>query len=594
MLRSIFLFASLTAALRSSTPYDSNPYSAYHARIAKRAANSTNNFYEVDLGYAKYEGYYDEELQANQWLGMRYAQPPVGALRWQPPRAPVPAGNSSQVLSADSYGTQCPAAPQAGSSYTAVNNAGKGEDCLYINVITPPNADNATKLPVMIWFHGGGYAAGSGGLDFTNLMHTNGDRFMVVTLNYRLGAFGFLSSDEVNVRGTPNAGLYDQQLALRWVQRYIHLFGGDPALVTIFGHSAGAGSVMLHDTAYGGTLGTSLFKNSITSSTYLPFQYGYKDWQPSQFYYSFAQAVGCNVGSGPIFDCLVEADEQTLIEANVNVSQSGNWGSFAFLPVTDGKMVLDRPSVMLAEGKINGINHLAGHSALEGAAWVEPESIETVEDFVDYVDTILPMFSNNDIARLLSTYGSNNDSTDFDAPVWATAGDSGPTHLNQSTAATGQQQRAIAVYGETTFMCPSYWLAEAYSDNKFGGQGWKYQWSVPNAYHGTDGAAYLRDPSDPAYYNFDVVSQPSTLYFDEILIPMLQTTAFQMMIGNFITRDDPTVTNAVANGITTNNETYNPVTDWPPYNLYDHIMVSLADPEITEQCHSQRRLELAS
>jgi len=66
-----------------------------------------------------------------------------------------------------------------------------------------------------------------------------------------------------------------------------------------------------------------------------------------------------------------------------------------------------------------------------------------------------------------------------------------------------------------------------------------------------------------------------------------------MMIGNFITRDDPTVTNAVANGITTNNETYNPVTDWPPYNLYDHIMVSSVEPEITEPGCGQRRLELA-
>lgn len=69
MLRSIYLFASLTVASRSSIRYDSDPYSEYHARIAKRAANSTTNFYEVDLGYAKYEGYYDEDLEANQWLG---------------------------------------------------------------------------------------------------------------------------------------------------------------------------------------------------------------------------------------------------------------------------------------------------------------------------------------------------------------------------------------------------------------------------------------------------------------------------------------------------------------------------------------------
>lgn len=518
MLRSIFFLASLAAAIpRSSVRYNEDPYSAYHPHLAKRqSSNSTANStaadsLEVDLGYAIYRGYYDESTLLNTWRGMRYAQPPTGELRWQQPRAPLE--NRTSVMDADGYGTTCPQAPQAGDTYTEVDNSDNGEDCLFINVIAPPDIDaDNEKLPVMVWLHPGGYGAGSGGLDFSNLMHTNGDTFLTVTLNYRLGAFGFLSSDEVHFRGTPNAGIHDQQLALQWVQRYIHLFGGDKANVTIFGESAGGGSVMLHDIAYGGTLGTTLFKNSMTSSPYLAFQYGYKDWQPSQAYYAFANAVGCDIahaylhnGSKAIFDCLIEADEQTLIEANVNISQSGTWGSFAFLPVTDGDLIRDLPSVALKEGKINGLNHLAGHNALEGAAWV-PRIIETINDLVDYIDRVFPMFSNNDLAKLLYYYDLNNASTDWGAPLWATAGDSGPTHINQSTAATGQQQRAIAMYGETTFICPSYWLAEAYSDNKLGGQGWKYQFTIPNAYHGADGAAYLRDPSDPEYYGFDAVS----------------------------------------------------------------------------------------
>lgn len=487
MLRSIFLFASLAVAIpRSSVHYRDDPYSEYHSRITKRSGNRTTSSLEVDLGYSIYRGYYDNDTMLNQWLGMRYAQPPVVQLRWQQPRAPKE--NRTAIIDADSYGTQCLQAPNAQDEYATSDNSANGEDCLYINVIAPADVDYEEPIPVMVWLHPGGYAAGSGGLDFSNLMHTNGDRFLTVTLNYRLGAFGFLSSDEVHFRGTPNAGIHDQQLALQWVQKYIHMFGGDKTQVTIFGESAGGGSVMLHDIAYGGTLGTKLFKNSISSSPYLAFQYGYKDWQPSQAYYAFAHAAGCDVshaylhnGSKPIFDCLVEADEQTLMEANVNISQSGTWGSFAFLPVTDGNLVQDRPSQALKEGKINGISHLAGHQALEGASWVPPHSISTINDLVDYIDTIFPMFSNNDLAKLLRYYELNNASTDWDAPLWASAGDSGPTTLNQSTAATGQQQRAIAIYGETTFICPSYWLAEAYSDNKFGGQGWKYQFSIPNA-----------------------------------------------------------------------------------------------------------------
>jgi carboxylesterase type B len=122
----------------------------------------------------------------------------------------------------------------------------------------------------LVWFHGGGYGLGNGRNDPGPLISTSGNRFVVVTTQYRLGAFGFLASDEVHRRGVVNAGLLDQEAALRWVQRYIHLFNGDRDQVTIFGESAGAGSVMLLDVAYGGTLGTSLFKNSIAASPYLP------------------------------------------------------------------------------------------------------------------------------------------------------------------------------------------------------------------------------------------------------------------------------------------------------------------------------------
>jgi carboxylesterase type B len=110
----------------------------------------------------------------------------------------------------------------------------------------------------------------------TDMMKTNDYKFVRVSIQYRLGAFGFLSLDEIYHYGVVNAGILDQQLVLQWVQQYVHLFGGDHSQVTIFGESAGAGSVMLHDIAYDGTLGTQLFRNSITASPYVAFRYGYK------------------------------------------------------------------------------------------------------------------------------------------------------------------------------------------------------------------------------------------------------------------------------------------------------------------------------
>jgi carboxylesterase type B len=120
----------------------------------------------------------------------------------------------------------------------------ESEDCLFLNVQSPANASN---LPVLIWIHGGGYGAGNGRQDFSDLLNTNGNNFVVVSIQYRLGPYGFLASDELNRRGVVNAGLLDQVFALQWVQTYIRYFGGNPSAVTISGESAGGGSVMLMD-----------------------------------------------------------------------------------------------------------------------------------------------------------------------------------------------------------------------------------------------------------------------------------------------------------------------------------------------------------
>jgi hypothetical protein len=115
---------------------------------------------------------------------------------------------------------------------------------------------------------------------------------------------------------------------------------------------------MLQTMAYGGSLGTTLFNNAFPSSPYLPQQYGYADWVPSQSYYSFALAAGCwggaaygyETASKTIFDCLISKDTQTLQNASFSISASANYGIWGFLPVTDGILIQDLPSKQLAEG----------------------------------------------------------------------------------------------------------------------------------------------------------------------------------------------------------------------------------------------------
>lgn len=339
-------------------------------------------------------------MMFTQGSRIRYAAPPTGPLRWQPPQAP--SVDRSQILRADTLPQNCPQSPQAPipSGFNFTGN----EDCLFLNVYSP---QNATNLPVLVYIHGGGYGQGQGNTDMSPIINANNDNFVAVAIQYRvstsliengeivqilgllthlqLGAFGFLSSDEVMRYGAVNAGLLDQTFALQWVQSYIGLFGGNASKVTLGGESAGGGSVMLQSMAFGGYLGNSLFSNVggpsnddldlnlianqvIAASPYLPMQYGYADFVPSQSYYAFASAVGCfgppalpqSNRSASIFECLVGKDTETLQNASATLSGSSRHGTWAFLPVTDGVIVQQLPSQQLLKKQLNGQRILVG------------------------------------------------------------------------------------------------------------------------------------------------------------------------------------------------------------------------------------------
>src|SRR5436305_1282535 len=173
--------------------------------------------------------------------GIPFAQPPVGDLRWKPPQSPK---NWEGVRQAIQFGPRCMQHPVFGDMNFRSN--GMSEDCLYLNVWTPAKKGNE-RLPVLVYFYGGGFIAGDGSeprYDGESLARRG---IVVVTLNYRLGVFGFLAhpelSREASYNGSGNYGLLDQMAGLRWVHENIAAFGGDPHRVTIGGESAGSVSV---------------------------------------------------------------------------------------------------------------------------------------------------------------------------------------------------------------------------------------------------------------------------------------------------------------------------------------------------------------
>jgi para-nitrobenzyl esterase len=290
-----------------------------------------------------------------EWLGIPYAAPPVGSLRWAPtqPHAPW-----ATTLAATAFGSKC----------TQANGAGS-EDCLYLNVLAPPEGAGHGLLPVMVHIHGGGFRNGSGNGDNTLLANTGNE--VIVSMNYRLGIFGFLADSALGPH-SGDYGLQDQQAALRWVQDNIAAFGGDPNSVTIYGESAGGSSVcdqIASPTAHG------LFHKAIsTSGEYntllgiMPQVGGTLESQdckstlPTQAQANsigagFAAAVGCGSASD-VAACLRGAPA-TLIEQAAGLGyQFGGQGTIA--PTINGTTLTMTLRQALQTGAVNRVPVIAG------------------------------------------------------------------------------------------------------------------------------------------------------------------------------------------------------------------------------------------
>ncbi|KAI1171511.1 alpha/beta-hydrolase [Nemania sp. FL0916] len=196
------------------------------------------------------------------FLGIPYAAPPVGELRWRPPQHPLP---WIGVRSGDRCGPACTQPQLPTNSLYAARDAEFSEDCLYLNVYT--GAEGSTDRPVLVWFHFGAFVFGSGANPMQDGSKFAAEGITVVTVNFRLGRFGFLALPELSAESdhqvSGNYGILDQIAALQWVKRNIKVFGGDPENVTIGGASSGGASVHIHRVS---PLSKGLFSKAICES----------------------------------------------------------------------------------------------------------------------------------------------------------------------------------------------------------------------------------------------------------------------------------------------------------------------------------------
>lgn len=212
--------------------------------------------------------------------------------------------------------------------------SGGSEDCLFLDIYVPGKAirDPSLGLPVIVWIYGGAYVFGSKDsfqpllpfYDGSGLIYESSNDIIFVTMNYRLGVFGFLSGTTMENEGLPNAGLWDQRAAFQWVQSYISLLGGDPTKVTAMGESAGAGSILHHLVGEGGTL-DPLFTKAILQSPAYEYMWDRKGTNEAIFQ-DFATYAGCKGGS---MACLRSANSATLVAATIALNAAVPDGSFA-------------------------------------------------------------------------------------------------------------------------------------------------------------------------------------------------------------------------------------------------------------------------
>ncbi|KAJ5117368.1 Alpha/Beta hydrolase protein [Penicillium atrosanguineum] len=455
-------------------------------------AGSMTELPVVDLGYALHRAT-SLNVTGNfyNFSNIRYGAPPTGNLRF---RAPQPATTNRSEVHDGSVGRICPQAyPKWFSLETAFmasyldgvpfnestnpadypfvplpTDPRTTEDCLFLDVLVPKevmdkkgHARIGKGAPVLVWIYGGGYTfgdkttqSGSPGL-IARSKADGSDGVIYVSFNYRLGAFGWLAGPSFSKQGSPNVGLLDQQLALLWVQKYIRLFGGDPQRVTVFGESAGAGSIMHQVTAYAGKRGPRPFQQGLMQSPgYLPVP---QKSRQEQVYRQFIDILNVTT-----IEAARQLPSDVLISANAyHVGEFSYYGDFTYGPVVDGDFVPELPGILLQRGEFfKELKVMVGSNSNEGLPFTPPSTTDQ-SGYLEYLQNSLP--------------GVSHFALEYISQVLY------PPIFNDNFGYTTGLERGALTHSDLAFQCNTDFVNRA-----FNGETYAYRFSIPPGVHAED------------------------------------------------------------------------------------------------------------
>ena len=423
------------------------------------------------------------EPSIGRFAGIPYARPPVGELRLRPALAAEPWAGARD---ASEFGARAMQAP----SLLAPSREPQSEDCLYLNVWAPIDGGrpSPTALPVMVWFHGGGFTSGSGAITWYHGSRLAARGAVVVTVNFRLGPFGFLHLEGLGGerwRGSANLGLSDQELALRWVRDNIGAFGGDPAQVCIFGESAGGMSVSTH---LGRPGSAGLFRAAIAQSG----SAGHV--QSAGSAERIAAAIIAEVGvSAHSLDRLAEVPAQALIDAATALEGRirGDGLPLPFQPTVDGTTLPRSPMEAISAGDAADVALVAGTTS---------EEMKLFTMMAAAGRGGARALDDDGLRARIERFGPQMGHPDADADAVRVA------YANSLGTGDGREIWT-AVMTDLVFGVPAEQMIDA--QRRGGGAAWSYLFTHPSsAFEGALGAAHATEIP----YVFDNLDQPGTSF----------------------------------------------------------------------------------
>ncbi|GKU16929.1 unnamed protein product [Fusarium langsethiae] len=398
----------------------------------------------VDLGYSKYKGK-DLGNGVSEWLGVRYASAPVKDLRWTLPQDP------SRVRAVQDATKRKPVCIGTSSDPKVIGDT-EAEDCLFLNIWAPTHASSKDKLPVYFYIQGGGFNSNANpNVNGTGLVKAGDLDMIVVSIHYRVGVYGFLN-DGADIK--PNIGLHDQRKALQWVQKYIAKFGGNPDHVVIGGDSAGAASVSLHLSAYGGK-NEGLFHGAAAES--ISFGTLLTPKESSYQYENLAIRLGCAGSKKDVLRCIRSKSPEDIQKVNKAIPFEGSSKAplYMWTVSLDNDLIPDLTYKLFEQGRFIKVPLITGDDTNGGTPFA-PRDAASISDSDEFLKAQFPFLTLEQLGKINDLYPNKNDTCPNAGCYW---------------------RQASTAYGDMRYMCPGLYISNAltkYSVSK----SWNYRYNV--------------------------------------------------------------------------------------------------------------------